>query len=168
MSPLQYLAVLLSKYEWLLFFHVSGAFLMLGGIVVAWVLGIAAALRERPSEIALLMRLTGVAAAAIGLGMALALVFGLWLVFDLDAYRLWDGWIVGALVLFLLSGATGGIAGNRDTKARRYAERLAREGDVPSAELAARVRDPIALALNLVSSLLAFAILALMVWKPGA
>ena len=116
----------MSKYDWLLFLHVTGAFLFLGGVVVAWVLGIAAALSDRPSEIALLLRLTGTAAASIGVGMLLTIVFGLWLVFDLDAYEISDGWVI------------------------------------------ARVRDPTALSLNIASSLLGFAILAVMIWKPGA
>jgi uncharacterized membrane protein len=158
----------MSKYDWLIFLHVTGAFLFLGGVVVAWVLGIAAARRERPSEVATLLRLTGVAGAAIGLGLALALVFGLWLVFDLDQYDLWDGWIVTTLVFFVLSGATGGIAGKRDARSREYAQQLAGQGDAPSGELTALVRDPVALSLNIVSSLLGFAILALMIWKPGA
>lgn len=158
----------MSKYQWLLFLHVSGAFLFLGGTVIAWVLGTAAALRERPSEVALLMRLAGAAAVAIAAGLGLALVFGLWLVFDLDQYDLWDGWVVSALVLFLLTGALGGQGGNRDKATRRFAEQLAAEGDTPSAELRARVRDPVALAFNLASSVLGVAILALMIWKPGA
>jgi hypothetical protein len=152
----------------LLFLHVTGAFLFLGGVVVAWVLGIAAALRKRPSEIALLLGLTGTAAAAIGLGLLLSIVFGLWLVFDLDQYDLWDGWVIAALVMWALSGALGGAAGRRDKETRLFAERLAAEADVPSNELVARVRDPVALSLNIASSLLGFAILAIMIWKPGA
>jgi uncharacterized membrane protein len=158
----------MSKYEWLLFLHVTGAFLFLGGVVVAWVLGIAAARRELPSEIALLLRLTGAAAAAIGIGLLLTIVFGLWLVFDLDFYGLGDGWIVAALVMWVLAGALGGAGGKRDKETRLLAERLAAEGDTPSGELQARVRDPIALSLNLASSLLGIAILVLMIWKPGA
>jgi len=151
----------------LLFLPVTGAFLFLGGVVVAWVLGIAAALRKRPSEIALLLGLTGTAAAAIGLGLLLSIVFGLWLVFDLDQYDLWDGWVIAALVMWALSGALGGTAGRRDKETRLFAERLAAEADVPSNELVARVRDPVALSLNIASSLLGFAILAIMIWKPG-
>jgi uncharacterized membrane protein len=158
----------MSKYEWLLFLHVTGAFLFLGGVVVAWVLGIAAARRDRPAEIAVLLGLTGTAAAAIGLGMMLTIVFGLWLVFDVDAYSLWDGWVVAAIVMWALSGALGGAGGKRDKATRLLAERLASEGDAPSQELAARVRDPVALSLNVASSLLGFAILAVMIWKPGA
>jgi uncharacterized membrane protein len=157
-----------SKYDWLLFFHVTGAFLFLGGVVVAWVLGITAALRERPSEIALLLRLTGAAVASIGLGLLLTIVFGLWLVFDLDTYGLWDGWVVAALVMWVLAGAFGGQAGKRDQQTRRFAEQLAAERDVPDDELRARVRDPLALTFNIASSLLGFAILAVMIFKPGA
>ena len=158
----------MDKYEWLLFLHVTGAFLLMGGIVVAWVFGIVAAMRELPSEIAFLMRLTGAAAAAIGLGLLLTIVFGLWLVFDLDFYELWDGWILAALIMWFLSGALGGAGGRRDKETRMFAERLAAGGDAPSPELQARVRDPIALSLNVASSLLALAILVLMIWKPGA
>ena len=157
----------MGKYEWLLFLHVTGAFFFLGGAVVAWVLGIAAARRERPSEIAALLRLTGAAAGAIGLGMALTVVFGLWLVFDLDAYDLWDGWVLAALVMWVLAGALGGAGGKRDKETRLLAERFA-ETDVPTGELVARVRDPLTLSLNIASTLLGFAILALMIWKPGA
>jgi len=157
------------KYEWLLFLHVTGAFLVIGGVVIAWVLGIAAARRERPSEIALLMRLTGSAVVLIGIGMVLTLAFGLWLVHSAgQGYGYGDGWIVAALVMWALSGALGGQAGRRDKATRQYAEQLAAAGDAPSAELQARVRDPVPLALNLASSLLVFAILALMIWKPGA
>ena len=153
----------MGKYEWLLFFHVSGAFLLLGGVVVAWVLGIAATRRHVPSEIALLFRLTGAAAASIGLGMLLTLGFGIWLVIDLGEYKITDGWILAALVMWAVAGALGGQGGKRDKQTRLYAE-----GDAPSAELDARVRDPLALSLNLGSSALAFAILVLMIWKPGA
>jgi uncharacterized membrane protein len=158
----------MTKYDWLLFFHVSGAFLFLGGAVVAWVLGIAAARRERPSEVALLLRLTGAAAGSIGLGMLITLVFGLWLVFDLEGYDLTDGWVLAALVMWVLAGALGGQGGKRDRETRRVAERLAAGEDLASPELRARVRDPVALSFNIASSLLGFAILALMIWKPGA
>jgi uncharacterized membrane protein len=157
-----------STYDWLLFFHVTGAFLFLGAAVVAWVLGIAAALRERPSEIALLLGLTRFAAIGFGLGTTLLLVFGIWLVADLAVYDITDGWIVGALVLFVFSIVIGGIGGGRDKRTRMLAQRLASEGDQPSSELAAAVRDPRALAYNIASTLAAFGVLVLMIFKPGA
>src|SRR4029453_2981185 len=101
-----------NKYEWLLFLHMTGAFLFLGAAVVALVFTIAALRRERPSEIALLLRLTARTTPAFGVGGVLLIVFGLWLVDD-AGYGYGDGWIVAALVLFVLSNVFGAVGGER-------------------------------------------------------
>lgn len=157
----------MDTYEWLLFLHVTGAFMVLGGTVMAGVFNVSALRRERPSEIALLIRLVRVAVTSIGVGMVLTVVFGLWLVAHVD-YGWGDGWIVASLLLWVVANALGGIGGGRDKQSRLLAERLAAEGDVPSAELSARLRDPVSLALNWGSGAVVIAILALMIWKPGA
>jgi uncharacterized membrane protein len=156
-----------TKYEWLLFLHMTGAFLFLGAAVVAVVLNVAALRRNRPSEIALLLRLIAQTTIGFIVGLLLLLVFGLWLVHE-AGYGFGDGWIVAALVLFVLSIVFGAVGGERAKPARELAERLAAEGDQPSAELTAGLRDPIALALDYGAALLGFAVLVLMVWKPGA
>jgi uncharacterized membrane protein len=154
-------------YDWLLFLHVTGAFMVLGGAVIAGVFNLSALRHERPSEIALLFRLTSFAVRSISVGMVLTLVFGLWLVGHLD-YGWGDAWIVTSLVLWVVASALGGVGGNRDKEARKLAERLAAEGDAPSPELGARLRDPVSLALSWGSGVVVIAILALMIWKPGA
>ena len=158
----------MNKYQWLLALHVTGAFLFLGAAVVALVLN-TAVLRgdRRPSEVALLLRLTARANIGFGVGLLLLLVFGLWLVDD-AGYGYGDGWIVAALVLFVLSNVFGAVGGARAKPAHELADRLAAEGDTPSAELKARLRDPIALGLDYGAAVLGFAVLALMIWKPGA
>ena len=153
--------------QWLLALHVTGAFLFLGGAVIAGVFGVLALRSERPSEIAMFLGLTRVAVIAIGVGMSLTLVIGLWLV-DRLGYSYGDAWIVGSLVLWIVATAAGGIGGGRDKKTRLLAEQLARDGDVPSAELNAMLRDPTTLALSWGSGAATLAILALMIWKPGA
>jgi len=155
------------KYDWLLFLHVTGAFLVIGGAVMAGIFNFAALNRARPSEIAVLFRLARVAVVAIGAGMGVTLVFGLWLVHN-AGYDWGETWIVLALVLWVLSNAMGGIGGGREKQTRQLAERLAAEGDAPSQELSARLRDPMWLALSWGSGVVVIAILALMVWKPGA
>jgi uncharacterized membrane protein len=155
------------KYEWLLFLHVTGAFLFLGAAVVALVLNTAALRRDRPSEVVLLLRLISRATIGFGVGLLLLLVFGLWLVHD-AGYGYGDGWIVAALVLFVLSNVFGAVGGARAKPAHELADRLAAEGDAPSAELKARLRDPIALFLDYGAAVLGFVVLALMIWKPGA
>ena len=60
------------------------------------------------------------------------------------------------------------MGGKRAEPARELAERLAPENDEPSPELKARVRDPLALTLDYGAAVLGFAVLVLMIWKPGA
>ena len=157
----------MSRYEWLLFLHVTGAFLVIGGAVMAGVFNFSALRSERPSEVVLFFRFARLAVAAIGVGLVLTLGFGLWLVHDVG-YGWGETWIVLALVLWVLSSALGGVGGSREKKVRELAERLTAEGDVPSPELSARLRDPVWLAVSWGSGIVVIAILALMIWKPGA
>jgi hypothetical protein len=95
----------MSLYEWLLFFHVLAAFLLVAGVVVYGVLlvssgGDAAARALGPAALALWN--------VGGLGV---LVFGVWLALEVDGYELWDGWIIAALVLWFIASAAGGRLG---------------------------------------------------------
>ena len=157
----------MSTYDWLLFLHITGAFLLLGGGVVAGALNIAALRRDRPSEIVLLFGLIRIAVVSIMIGNLLAFVFGLWLVHDVG-YGYGDAWVITAVVLLIVANAMGGIGGRRDARTADHAARLAASGDAPSAELRRRVRDPVSLALSYGSGLVLVAILAIMIWKPGA
>ena len=157
----------MDRYQWLLVFHVAGAFMVLGGAMMAAIFNIAALRRERPSEVVVLFRLTRFAVTSITVGMVVALAFGLWLVSDAD-YGWGQTWIVVALILWVAANAIGGIGGRRDTRTREFAEQLTASGDQPSAELRARLRDPVSLALSWGSGLVVIAILGLMIWKPGA
>jgi uncharacterized membrane protein len=153
--------------QWLLALHVSGAFLLLGGSVTAGLLGVLALRSTRPSEIALFLGLTRVAVVLIGLGGILTLVLGLWLVHRFD-YGYGQFWVVASVVLWVASSAAGGIGGGRDKDTRLLADRLAAADDAPSAELAAKLRDPVTLALSWGAGVGFLAVLALMIWKPGA
>jgi uncharacterized membrane protein len=154
-------------YQWLLVFHVTGAFLLLGGGTVAATLNLAALGRDQPSEIVLLFGLIRIAVASILIGTVLAFVFGLWLVHE-AGYGYGEGWVVASIVLLIVGNALGGIGGRRDDQTAQLARQLAASGDAPSADLRARVRDPISLTLSYGSGLILVAILALMIWKPGA
>jgi uncharacterized membrane protein len=157
----------LSRHDWLLLVHVAGAFCVLAGALFAVVLNRAALRRERPSEIALLLGLIRVAVVLIVLGMAITLAFGLWLLAD-TRYDLGDAWVGAALALWIAALAAGGIGGRRDRKTRELAERLAAEGDRPSEDLQAHLRDPVSLILSYGSGAAIIAILVLMIWKPGS
>jgi uncharacterized membrane protein len=157
-------------YDWLLVLHVTGAFLMIGGGVVAATLNLVAARRDRkPSEVVLLFGLIRIAVVALTIGALLAFIFGLWLVHEASFnYGYGDGWVIAAIVLLIASSVMGSIGGRRDAQTAKYAQELAGSGDEPSAELLSRVRDPAALVLSYGSGVLLIAVLALMIWKPGA
>jgi uncharacterized membrane protein len=159
----------MSTYDWLLFFHVTGAFLLVGGTVVAGVLTIAALRRERPSEIAALLGLIRVSLPFIYAGVALTLVFGLWLVHEAgQGYSYTDAWVIAAIVLWVLANALGGAGGKRQEETRRLALELSSTSDTTTPELRARLVDRVGLALSFASGLAVFAVLALMIWKPGS
>jgi uncharacterized membrane protein len=155
------------RYHWLLVFHMAGAFLVLGGATMAAIFNLAALRRERPSEIALLFRLTRIAVVSVLIGMTVALAFGLWLVVDLDFVKWSDAWVITAIILWFVANALGSNGGRRDRRSRELAERLAAEGDQPSPELRASLRDPVTLALSWGSGAVVIVILVLMIWKPG-
>ena len=95
----------MSLYEWLLFLHVLAAFLLVAGVVVYGVLLLGPA--GEPVS-----RAFGPPALALwnvgGLGV---LVFGVWLALEVDGYELWDGWIIAALILWVVASAAGGRLG---------------------------------------------------------
>ncbi|MEP7223897.1 MAG: DUF2269 family protein [Actinomycetota bacterium] len=151
--------------EWLLFLHLAGAFLYVSGAVAAAALRLAALQRQRPAEIAVLLRTVRPLVPVLGIGLAMVVVFGIWLA-DRQGIGLGAGWITATFVLLGWIVVVGAVAGRQDRHTRELAERLARDGAAPSAELSHRLRDPMNLALNASLLIATVAIVALMVWKP--
>ncbi len=88
----------MSRYEWLLLFHLIGAFAAVGSVVVFSVLVVGGDRVAGPQLTFLGRRLWDV-------GGLLTLVFGVWLA--LDDYSIVDGWILTALVLWAIAAGTG-------------------------------------------------------------
>jgi uncharacterized membrane protein len=143
-----------------------GAFLFVGGAMVAAVGFEAARRRTRPDEIALLLGLTRVGVALVALGAVLVLAFGLWLV-GLGPWDFGTAWVDAALVLFAVAVVLGWAGGQRPKRARRLAAHLAREGREEDAELRALLDDRLARTANYATALVVLAIVVLMVFKPG-
>ena len=133
-------------YDWLLFLHVLGAFFAVGGLTALWALILgtrgATPLFDPPSTLAF-GRVAGI---LVGVGLMAALIFGIWLAIDLDAYQLWDGWILASLVLWMFGGWAGGKSG----KAFESNDRTA------------------GIRFQAINSVAVLVILVLMIWKPGA
>ena len=153
--------------QWLLGFHLVGAFLFVSGAVAVGLLHASAVRRKRPSEVAFLLGLTRWAVIAVGLGALAALAFGTSLVHH-SRFSFGDAWISASLALWIASVVLGGIGGRSARHARYLAEELATAGDAPSDDLHRALVSPASQSLNYASFLATLAILALMVWKPGA
>lgn len=132
-------------YDTLLFLHVLGAFIAFVTIVVfsAYALGVTAG---RGSF--------ALADWAWNVSGGMLLIFGVWLVLYLDGYELWDGWILGALVLFAAVSAFGAWA------RRGVLSEISEDEAEPSAAQVSMW--------HWLRTISLVAILVLMIWKPGA
>ena len=153
--------------DWLLLFHLLGALSFFAGAAVAAVGQLEALRRRRPSEVALLLGITRWGVLLVGIGAALTLGFGIWLVARKPYWSFDQAWIEWALALWVASMLLGALGGRPARHARELAERLAAAGDTPSEELDRAVRDRRSLVLSFASGALVLAILVLLVWKPS-
>jgi len=101
-----------TKYDWLLLVHILGAFLFVSGSVVAGILAFYAMQRDKPSEIALLLRLVRPVVIVVAVGSLVALGMGIWLA-DYVGYGIGKGWFHAAIVLWA-AGLAHVSAGNVD------------------------------------------------------
>jgi uncharacterized membrane protein len=157
----------MSTLEVALFFHILSAISFIAGAVVAGVAFEAARRRDRPADIALLLGVARAGVPLVGIGALAVLGFGLWLV-HLEHLRLGVGWIQGALGLWIAAVVLGGYGGRRPRQARELATELAAADREQTPELRALLDDVPSRVANYVSGLALLAILALMVFKPGA
>jgi Predicted integral membrane protein (DUF2269) len=154
----------------LIFFHIASAFALVAALVVFWTVAVAARNVDRPADSVRYFRIAKPANILVIVGTLGTLIFGIWLAIDLDAYQVWDGWILGAIALWAISASTGQRGGLVYAEAQKLAQRLVGEnrGAEPSAELRTLLQDRRAMWLNIASSIAVFLILLLMIYKPGA
>ena len=154
--------------DWILALHLLAAFALIAA-EVAFSIMIAALWRsDSPSHVASTMRLAQVGVMLVLIGMAGTVVFGVWLAISLDAYQLWDGWVIAALVLWALGGFLGQKSGEGYQAGGELAEKLATEGTTSSPELAETFGASRAFWLHVGTVAVVVLIVIDMIWKPGA
>ncbi len=154
---------------WILSLHVLSAFALVAGLIVFWVLIVAVRSTDTPDGTIRMEPVVKVGNAAVGIGMGGTILFGIWLAFSVGEYDIWDGWIIAALVLWLLAAEAGRRAGAAFMEGMTKAQELEAAGQTgPSAELLALNRTRTGLVMHTVASLLVLLILVDMIWKPGA
>jgi hypothetical protein len=130
-------------YDFLLFVHVLAAFFLAAGAVIytAFVLG--GPVNRETRLVAEILWGVG------GLGV---LAFGVWLALNRPEYELWDGWIIAALVLWVLTMGSG-------AQVSRSVQ--------PAGDDSAVAIDRRAAFAHWMRIVYVVALLVVMVWKPG-
>jgi uncharacterized membrane protein len=155
--------------DWLLALHVLSAVAFVSGMVLFWVLIVAVRRIDTPDETLRFGPLAKVGNAAVGIGMGGTIVLGIWLAFSVGGYDIWDGWILAALVLWLIAAAVGRQTGEAYMEGPRKAQELAAAGQTgPNPELLALNRTSKGLLMHALASVVVVLIVIDMIWKPGA
>jgi uncharacterized membrane protein len=155
--------------DWILALHVLSAFAYVAGIVLFWVLVVAVRQTDTPEGTIRMEPVVKVGNASIGIGAGGTILLGIWLAFSVGGYDIWDGWIVAAIVLWLLAAAIGRRTGVAYMEGMNKAQELRTAGQTgSSAELLALNRTSRGVVLHLLSSVVVLLILIDMFWKPGA
>jgi uncharacterized membrane protein len=155
--------------DWMLALHVLSAFAWIAGIVLFWVLIVAVRSTDTAAETLRMEPVARVGNAAVGIGMGGTIAFGLWLAFSVGGYEIWDGWIIAALVLWVISAPLGQRTGAAYMQGTIRARELREAGQTgPNAELLALNRTSTGVVLQLLWSVVVLLILIDMIWKPGA
>jgi uncharacterized membrane protein len=155
--------------DWLLFLHVAAAFAVVGAITVFSILVVAGRRIDRPADAVAVFRVGDPANILVQAGAVVALVLGIWLAIRLPEYHPWDGWLIGAYVLWIVTGALGAQTGKEYERIRKRAKELVAEGRLdPNPELRELLRSTKPLALHLGATAAVLGLLVLMIFKPGA
>ena len=156
-------------YESLLFLHIFGVFLIVGGAAIATALGIKASKSVHTRTIAAFSGLSIVAERyVITPGAILALVAGSFLVREVG-YSFSQTWIVASYVLWVTAISIGwGILGRHSVRVNRHAKRLIAEGVESSDKLGREAAAPVGMIFGMAQNVILVAFIYLMVVRPGA
>jgi hypothetical protein len=114
--------------EWMLALHLLAVFAAGAAFVLFTVLVVGGRRMTSLDDARLLFRVGALGGVLVGVGVGLALVFGVILAFD--EYEIWDGWIIAAIVLWVILGGLGRQTGDYYTETRKLAESGSSEAEV--------------------------------------
>ncbi len=144
--------------DWLLFLHITGAILYVGGDIL---LNVFAYRARRDGEVAAFLRTAETSTKVITVGAVLTIVTGIGLVLAEDAWRFTTGFVIVGIVVILIAGAADGTYFGKQVKA--IGELVEEKPDSP--EIKARLTR-IARAAVVINVLFLVVVWA-MVFKPG-
>ncbi len=151
--------------DWILALHLLAAFALVGAEVIFTLMIVALWNTDSPARVVAFMPLSRVGTMLVMVGIAGTIVFGVWLAISLDAYRLWDGWVIAGLVLWAVGTGLGQRSGAKYNAAAVQAEEDMQAGRPSSLPTYGASR---AFWLHVGVVVVVLLILIDMIWKPGA
>jgi uncharacterized membrane protein len=154
--------------DWILALHLLSAVALVAALTAFSVMIVALWRTDDPAAVTSFMRLGLVGNVLVTIGSLGTIIFGVWLAISLDAYQLWDGWVIAALVLWAISMALGKQTGDGYRATSEMAAQLVSSGSPRSPELAAAMGASRAFWMHWLTVILVLLLLVDMIWKPGA
>jgi uncharacterized membrane protein len=155
--------------DWILALHVLSAVAYGTGIIVFWVLVEAVRTTDTAEGTLRLAPSVMIGNITIGIGVGGTIIFGVWLALSVRNYDLWDGWIIAALVLWVIAAILGQRSGKEYMRGMTKAQELQSAGQTDAnADLLALNRTQTGVLLHALVSLVFLLIVLDMIWKPGA
>jgi hypothetical protein len=155
--------------DWIFALHLLTAATLVGSLVMSWIVIVALRSADTPDATLSLNRVAIVATAAIVAGLLGSIAFGIWLAILRDAFQLWDGWVIAAIVLWAIATVALIRSFAEYAKPAGKARALVTSGQTgPNTELTALNRTSTGLLLRALASTAVLLIVIDMIWKPGA
>jgi hypothetical protein len=155
--------------DWIFSLHLLFAATLVGSLVMTWIVVVAMYSIDTAGATLNLNRVAIVGSGGIVTGLVGVISFGIWLAILRDAFQVWDGWVIGAIVLWAIATMAVLRSFVEYAKPVAKARALIASGEVgPNAELRALNKTSTGLLLRGLASIAVVLIVIDMIWKPGA
>jgi hypothetical protein len=155
--------------DWIFALHLLFAATLVGSLVMTWIVVVAMYRVDTADATLSLNRVAMVGSALTVVGLAGVITFGIWLAILRDAFQVWDGWVIAAIVLWVIATVAALRSFVEYARPVEKARALVASGHTgPDAELLALNRTSTGLLLRALASAAVVLIVIDMIWKPGA
>jgi hypothetical protein len=155
--------------DWIFSIHLLFAATLVGSLVMSWIVVVSMRTADTPAATLNLHRVAVVANWANSVGLVGVITFGIWLAVLRIEFHPWDGWVIGAIVLWSLATIALLRSFVEYAKPVEKARALVASGQSGSSrELTALNRTSTGLFLRVLASAAIVLIVVDMIWKPGA
>jgi hypothetical protein len=159
----------MSYEDWIFALHLLTAATLVGSLVMSWIVIVALSMTDTADVTLSLNRVAKVGTTATIAGIVGTISLGIWLAILRDAFHPWDGWVIGAIVLWGIATAALLRSFVEYAKPAAKARELVASGQTgPNAELIALNRTSTGLLLRALASVAVVLIVIDMIYKPGA